>query len=500
MVHGLIKIYLKAKLKQLAAFSANPHLAQAQVLKKILLQNKDTPYLRQYIKNNKKPHEAFKRELPMVKYEEIHQLIETAMLGQKNQLLSKHTNWFSKSSGTTNGQSKYIPVTKSFLYKNHINASWYAAALVYQNNPAANIFARKNLLMGGTIKPYAQNPKTLVGDISGFTVSNIPSVGRPFYTPDFETALLEDWDAKIKIMVEQCSKESVYLLAGVPTWTIVLFNQMLEHLDKKHMLEIWPDASAYLHGGINFEPYKAQFQDYFPKEDFHYMEVYNASEGCFAIQDNPQEDGMLLLLDSEIYFEFVRQEDIHQSDPQMHSLDQVQIGQQYAIIITTTSGLYRYQIGDLIRFTSLKPYRIKVTGRIKEYINAFGEELIIENATTALQRCCSEFNSNIIDFSVAPIYLDSNTQGCHQWLIEFVDIPTNLTAFAECLDAQLQALNSDYAAKRSGNLALSNLKIEALPSGTFEKWMRSKGRFGNQFKVPKLKNDRSIVEEILAII
>jgi len=305
---------------------------------------------------------------------------------------------------------------------------------------------------------------------------------------------------KIQKMVEICSKESLFLLAGVPTWTLVLFQKLLEHTGKNNILEIWPEAYTYLHGGIHFEPYRKQFEALLPSPDFFYMEIYNASEGAFAIQNEKNKDGMLLLLDVEILYEFIPYDYINDDNPPCIPLSEVEQDTKYAIVVSTTSGLMRYVIGDLIQFVSVDPYKIKVVGRTKEYINAFGEELIIENAEKALSYSCSQMNLSIRNYTVAPYYIGDKQKGKHQWFVEFINEEVDTIELSKLLDNELKKLNSDYEAKRQSDLAMEQLEIIKLPKGTFEKWLRSKGKFGSQYKVPRLKNDRSVAEEIIKIL
>lgn len=493
MLNSVVKRYLTTRIKQIERFVTDPHGTQQKVLQQVL-----DSTVNHGLKEAK--YTAFKKTVPLSSYESLAPHIHDMMVGKQNTLTKKKIKWFSKSSGTSEGKSKFIPLSKSFLINNHIRASWFAAALVYDQNPKATIFKNKNLLMGGSIEHFPMNPKVQTGDISGFTISNIPAIGRPFYTPDFKTALIKDWDLKIQEMVKICSKESVFLIAGVPTWSLVLFEKMLEHTGKQNMLEVWDEAHVYLHGGINFSPYKKQFQQLFPSDDFRYMEIYNASEGAFAIQNDYHEDGMLLLLDTEIFYEFIPIEELDKAQPAVLPLAEVEIHKNYALVISTTAGLLRYIVGDVVKFVSTNPYKIKVVGRTREYINAFGEELVIENVESALSKVCMDMNLDINNYTVCPIYIEKGKKGKHQWLIEFIYPPQNKAAFEKALDLALQALNSDYEAKRQHDLAIERLEVVTLPKGTFESWLRSKGKFGNQFKVPRLKNDRSIAEELLKLI
>ena len=354
--------------------------------------------------------------------------------------------------------------------------------------------------MGGSIQKYIQNPNVEIGDITGIMIKNIPPIGRPFYSPDFETALISDWDQKIDLMTDICGNADITLAAGVPTWSMVLFDRILQKAGKKNMLEVWPNAMAYVHGGVNFEPYRSTFEQYFPSPVFQFLQGYNASEGYLALQDVFGRDDMLLLVDNENYFEFIPYTSYLKGNMDAIRLEDVSVNINYVILISNASGMWRYVIGDTIKFTSLHPFRVKVTGRTKQFINAFGEELMVENVEAALSSVCKKSNVVITDYTIAPKYMDSNTKGRHEWLVEFYLPPENISDFTIMLDYVLQELNSDYKAKRSGDLALECLHIQALPNGTFEKWYRSKNKYGAQHKVPRLSNDRKLFTELSQFI
>ena len=409
-------------------------------------------------------------------------------------------NWYAKSSGTTSSKSKFIPVPKENLRRNHIKGSWDAVTLMYHERKDSKIFERKNLVMGGSLTNYENNPMTTYGDISAIMLYNMPIVGRPFYTPDFQTALLPNWDEKIAKMVKICGQEDVNMFGGVPTWTIVLFRKILESTGKDNMLEVWPDVKAYIHGGVGFEPYREQFKQFIPSDDFCYMEVYNASEGYFAIQNDFMSDDMLLLLDNGVFYEFLPMTEYGKKDAKTLSLQDVELDVNYAMVISTNAGLWRYIIGDTVKFTSLSPFKIKITGRTKHYINAFGEEVMVRNTDKALALATKAFDVKAIDYTVAPVYFAEGSQGRHQWLIEFENPPADLEAFSIRLDRELQAANSDYEAKRYKSMALENLTVDILPRQSFYKWMAMRGKLGGQNKVPRLSNNRKYVDEILSFI
>jgi hypothetical protein len=476
----------------------NPHEVQFRLLKQLIEEGKSTEYGQNNSLSTVKDYHDFARALPLTEYEDLKPFIDRMMMGEKSVLWPGQVKWYSKSSGTTSGRSKFIPVSTINLKHGHIKSSWDVVTLLYHNKPNSLVFAHKNLVMGGSVSKYDKFPETMYGDISGVMLENMPAIGRPFYTPDFQTAVLANWDEKIEKMVEICSKENVAMFGGVPTWTIVLFRKILEATGKSNMKEVWPEVQTYVHGGVSFEPYREQFKHFLPFEEMNYVEVYNASEGYFAIQDDPKTNDLLLLLDNGSYYEFIPMTEWGTETQQAIPLSEVKIDVNYAIVISTTSGLWRYQPGDTVKFTSTSPYKIKITGRTKHYINVFGEELMVANAEKAISLTCQELNSSISDYTVAPIFIEGKDgKGGHEWAIEFTNLPDNLNAFATLLDLNLQKVNSDYEAKRYKSMALNQLKLNVVPQGTFYNWLKSKGKIGAQNKIPRLSNSRDFLEQIL---
>jgi hypothetical protein len=494
----LIKGYLKYRRSRIHQMYNNPLQLQEEVRVSLVDRLKNTRYGQVHRVHSVQSFKDFQQALPIVEYEELFPYIDHMMQGEPDQLWPGKVNWFAKSSGTTNDRSKFIPITDDNLFENHVAASWDAMSILYSNRSDTKIFESKNLVMGGSLNPIRDSIYT--GDVSAILLHRMPAIGRPFYTPDFETALMADFEAKIEKIAHQCSKEDVAMFAGVPTWTIVLFNRILELTGKDNICEVWPNAKTYLHGGVSFEPYVDQFKRFLPRKDMEYYEVYNASEGYFAIQDRLDVKGMLLLLDNAIFYEFIPLEDIHQTHPTTLTLDQVVLNKDYCIVISTSSGLWRYKPGDTVRFVSLAPYRVMVSGRTKHYINVFGEEVMVHNTDRALKETCEEHNAAVKDYSVAPVYIDGLGKGGHEWIIEFSQPPLSLKQFELTLDKRLRANNSDYDAKRTADLALVNLKIVQLGTGSFEKWLASKGRLGGQSKIPRLSNNREFVENMINFV
>lgn len=495
-----MRLFLSARYRRINEFLEAPHETQKRVFHELLRQGSHTEYGRKYGFSHINDPKSYAKKVPVQGYEDIKPYIDRMMMGEADILWPGFVRWFSKSSGTTTGKSKFIPVPKENLYGSHIRGSWDTITIMYQNFPESRLFADKSLVMGGSLDTFEGNPDTKIGDVSAIMLYHMPIFARPFYTPDLETALLPNWDEKIERMARICTEESVTMFGGVPTWTIVLFRRILEMTGKDNMLEVWPDLRAYIHGGVGFDPYREQFKEFVPSDEFIYQEVYNASEGYFAIQDHFNEKGMLLMLDNSIYYEFIPREEWGKEFPETVTLKEVELGETYALVISTNAGLWRYTPGDTVTFTSLDPYRIMISGRTKQFINAFGEEVMVGNTDKAIARTCEEFDAIVSEYTVAPVYIEDGQKGGHEWLIEFAREPGDLDAFSRKLDLNLQAINSDYEAKRYKDMALSNLRIKTLPENTFIEWMRRRGKIGGQNKVPRLCNSREYVDQILSFI
>lgn len=491
--------FLKWRFKRIQRMQSEPHLLQNQLLTKLISSMQTTEFGKKHRFSLIKNLSQFQDAVSVGDYEEFKPFIHRMMKGEPNVLVNGQVKWFSKSSGTTSDKSKYIPVPRENLYGCHIKGSWDTVTLLYNQNPSIRLFAGKSLVMGGSIQPmHDLSPKCRSGDISAIMIHHMPSVGKPFYAPDTTIALISDWKEKIIRTADYLMKErDLVMFGGVPTWNLVLFRKLLEMTGADHLLQLFPNLKAYLHGGVGFQPYREEFKKLIPSSDFLYMEVYNASEGYFAASDIPSNDDMMLLVDNGIFYEFIEVQDFHKGIHRAVPLEGVHTGRHYVMVISSSSGLWRYIPGDTVIFTNDKPYRIKITGRTKQFINAFGEEVIVENTDKALAKTCADFGVTALEYTVAPIYLSSKEKGVHQWLIEFENAPVDLEAFSRKLDQNIQMLNSDYEAKRSGSLALDCLKIIPLKKGTFLSWLASKGKLGGQNKIPRLSNNRDIVDEIL---
>lgn len=441
-------------------------------------------------------YKAFAERIPIVTYEELEPLIERTRRGEQNIFWPTAIKWFAKSSGTTNAKSKFIPVSAEALEDCHYKSGKDLLCLYLNNNENSQLFTGKSLRLGGSKELYEDNG-TFFGDLSAILIDNMPFWAELSSTPSSRVSLMSEWETKMNAIIQESIQENVTSLAGVPSWMLVLLNKVLEETGKDNLFEVWENLEVYFHGGVSFNPYLEQYHNLLPKGNFNYYEIYNASEGFFAIQDRNNADDLLLMLDYGIFYEFIPMESYGNPDQKVIPLWEVEKNQNYAIIITTNSGLWRYSIGDTIRFTSTNPYRIKVTGRTKHHINAFGEELIIENAEEALKNSCQKTGAEIMDYTAAPIFMSQNEKGAHEWIIEFRKTPEEIQYFTEVLDNALKSLNSDYEAKRYNNMTLKMPKVHIARRNLFYDWLKSKGKLGGQHKIPRLSNERIYVDELL---
>ncbi|HPG11243.1 MAG TPA: GH3 auxin-responsive promoter family protein [Chitinophagaceae bacterium] len=486
----------RMRLWRIDAWKQNPLDAQREVLQELVTSAQYTEFGRRYDFSQLFNVRSFKKAVPIHEYNDLKPFIERMMKGEQNILWNTPVFWFAKSSGTTSDKSKFIPVTEESLQDGHYKASKDVLSLYYRFNPDSELLTGKGLVIGGSHNINPMNTEAQYGDLSAVLLQNSPFWGHWLRTPDLSIALMDEWESKIEKLAESTIKENVTSVSGVPTWTLVLFKRILHLTGKKTMSEVWPSLELYMHGGVSFTPYKEQFQKLIGKE-VNYLEMYNASEGFFAAQENPGDEGMLLFTDHGIFFEMMPVSEYGKSDPQTVSLQDVELGKNYAPVISTNGGLWRYLLGDTIQFTSTSPYRIKVSGRLKHYINAFGEEVIVENTDDAVAYACHITGAIVNDYTAAPVYFSDTSNGAHEWLIEFEKEPENLEAFISALDTGLKKVNSDYEAKRHKNIALRLPVVHSIKKGVFQEWLRHKGKLGGQHKVPRLSNERKFLEEIL---
>ena len=492
---------IKKRIHQIDLFKKYPIDVQNDVFVNLINEARDTEYGQKFKFNTISTYSDFNRQIPLSNYESLRHYIDRLLEGEQNLLWGTEVKWFAKSSGTVSHKSKFIPVSKASLYDCHYKGGKDLLSLYYNQIPDRKLYKGKHLILGGSAEINYLNTDSYFGDLSAIILKNMPWWAEIRRTPSKEIALMSEWEEKIEKLAHSTINQDVYILAGVPSWTLVLCNRILEITGKKHLREVWPNLELFMHGGVSFEPYKDEFQRLIPFDDMHYIETYNASEGFFGIQDDFSNSSLLLMLDYGIFYEFIPMKDYNGVDSNtVIPLEQIELDVNYALVISTNGGLWRYIIGDTIRFTSKAPYRFKITGRTKSFINAFGEELIVENADQAIKKACEYTKSSIKEFTAAPIYMKNGSGGGHEWLIEFLSPPNDLEAFAYILDQSLQSINTDYEAKRTGDLSLQAPQIRSVKKGLFDQWLKSKGKLGGQHKIPRLMNDRSIINELLSIM
>jgi hypothetical protein len=493
----------KSRLGQIEKFKQEPHSVQRTTLVELLEAAKNTEFGKTHHFEKIKSYEDFAKRVPLFDYESFTPYLEKNIKGKQQVFWPSDIKWFAKSSGTTAGRSKYIPVSDESLEECHYKGGKDMVSLYVSNFPDTKVFTGKSLTVGGALEKDLLHPKGIAraGDVSAVIMHNLPIWAQFVRTPSLETALMSDWEAKIERMARETMDENVTSIAGVPTWTVVLLQRILEIKKASHILEVWPNLEVFFHGAVAFGPYRNLFKELIPSDKMRYMETYNASEGFFGMQDQPDSDELLLLLDYGIFYEFILTEDLEKENPRVISLEGVEVGKNYALLISTNGGLWRYKIGDTVKFTSVLPYRFRISGRTKHFINAFGEEVIVENAEAAISYACEQTGATLTNFTAAPIYFeDSQSKGAHEWVVEFKSPPSDLENFADILDQHLREINSDYDAKRHKNLALQRLQLHAAPVGLFESWLAKKGKLGGQHKVPRLSNSREFMDEILGMI
>jgi hypothetical protein len=491
---------IKKRIHQIDLFKQYPLEVQEELRLKLVESAKNTVWGKQHQFSAIKHYQDFQQAIPLQEYTSLLPFIQRAMDGEPNVLWPKKTNWFAKSSGTTNAKSKFIPVTKDSLEGCHYKGGKDLLALYYNNHPKRKLYNGKHLIIGGSAQINQLSTDSYFGDLSAIIVKNLPFWAEIRRTPSKEIALMSEWESKIEKMARSTINEDVLIIAGVPSWTMVLAKKVLEISGKSNLKEVWPNLELFMHGGVSFEPYKHEFQRLIPDKSMNYVETYNASEGFFGIQDQLDSNELLLMLDYGIYYEFIPMSSFEGVDSkEVCNLENVELHKNYALVISSNGGLWRYIIGDTIQFTNLKPFRFKITGRTKQYINTFGEEIIVDNAEKAIAFACEQTNSQLKEFTAGPIYMQAGQKGGHEWLIEFTKAPENRALFGSLLDEKLCELNSDYAAKRAYNLVLQAPLIQELPEGTFNKWLKSIEKLGGQNKVPRLSNNRQIIEEVIAI-
>ena len=488
---------MKKRIHDIELFMKYPIDVQNEVFGKLIHQAEKTEWGTKYDYKSIHSIREFQERVPISNYESMYPYIERLMRGENDLLWPGKLDWFAKSSGTTNAKSKFIPVSTEALEDCHYKGGKDMLSIYVNNYPAHNIFAGKTLSIGGSHQINPLNKKTRYGDVSAVIMQNMPIWAHILRTPSLKTCLMDSWEEKLAAMLEETVDENVTSMAGVPTWTLILLQNILEKTNKTNLLEVWPNLELFAHGAVSFTPYREIFQNLIPSPKMNYLELYSASEGFFGIQDDPSRKGeLLLMLDYGVFYEFIPMDIFHDQDRTAITLEQVQLGINYAMVISTNAGLWRYIIGDTVKFTSLSPFRIKITGRTKHFINAFGEELMIENAEHALAEAAKQTNAIVQDYTGAPYYFEGKSNGGHEWLIEFEKAPSDFDKFQLVFDQELKKVNSDYEAKRQKDIALRFPIIQAVPPGTFYKWMAQRGKLGGQNKVPRMSNSRKYIDDI----
>ena len=498
ILNSVVSWFLKKRIHDMELFIKHPQELQDNVLQDLIYFARNTEYGKKYGFKDIKSYKDFAATMPVVEYSDVQADIERCKSGENNIFWPTDIKWFAMSSGTTSARSKFIPVSQESLEDCHYAAAKDLLCMYLNNNPESKLFTGKGLRLGGS-KKLDKKAGTAAGDLSSILIDNMPFWADYSSTPGNETALLADWETKLPAIVNETIKERVTSLAGVPSWMMVLLNKVLETTGKDNILQVWPDMEVFFHGGVSFDPYIEEYRKLLPSDRVKYYEIYNASEGFFAIQDKNDSKELLLMLDYGIFYEFIPMDNYGTPDEEIIPLNQVELGKNYAVIITTNAGLWRYKIGDTVRFTSTSPYRIKVTGRTKHHINVFGEELIIENAEEALKNTMISVPCAIKEYTVAPVFMQGKEKGAHEWMIEFNTAPVDELAFAKALDENLQKVNTDYEAKRYNNTTLTAPRIHHAKENTFYNWLKDKNKLGGQHKIPRLSNSREYMEELLKI-
>jgi len=493
--NSVASFFLKRRITQIELFKDYPIEVQQEVLRKLVVYSIDTEIGKKFEFKTIRHYNDFKERVPIVAYEDIYEDIERNRKGEQNIFWRTPIKWFAKSSGTTNAKSKFIPISFESLDDCHYKAGKDMLSLYFNNNTNSQLLIGKCLRLGGS-KDIYENNNSYYGDLSAIMIDNLPFWAELSSTPSSKVSLISEWEKKVRAIINESINQNVTSFAGVPSWMLSLLQQVIQQTGKDNILEIWENSEVYFHGGVSFDPYRNLYKNLFPSKDFKYFEIFNASEGFFAIQDQNNSSELLLMLDYGIFYEFIP---TSKSEQDIISLADVKLNVDYAMVITTNSGLWRYKIGDTIKFTCLNPFRIKVTGRTKHFINVFGEELVVENAEKALSKTCELTKCDITNYTVGPIFMGSKTKGSHEWLIEFEKKPDDINKFMEILDLNLQRLNSDYEAKRYKNSTLEIPKLQVARKNLFYDWLASKNKLGGQNKIPRLSNSREYLDELIKL-
>lgn len=499
MISSIARLALSPRLKQLNRYASDAERIQLETMMRLTSAAKGTQWGKEHGFDGISTYEQFAQSSPLNTYEELKGFIDRMRQGEADLLWPGRVKWYAKSSGTTNDKSKFIPVSPQGLKDTHYAGGRDAVVWYLRNNPQSKFFQGRALILGGSHAPNYNQKDSLVGDLSAILIENVSPFVNFFRTPKKEIALLSDFEEKRDRIAREAMHQNITNLSGVPSWMLSVLNRVMELSGKEHLEEVWPNLEVFFHGGVAFTPYREQYRQLITSQKMHYMETYNASEGFFGLQDDPSDPSMSLMLDYGVFFEFIPMDEFDTPNPTVVPLWGVQTGKNYAMVISTSSGLWRYIIGDTVKFTSTNPYKFIITGRTKFFINAFGEELIVDNAEKGLEQACKATGADVREYTAAPVFMDANGKCRHQWLIEFAKRPQDLDEFARILDQSLQQINSDYEAKRYKDITLQPLEIVEARKDLFDDWLKQKGKLGGQHKIPRLSNQRQFIEEMLKI-
>lgn len=495
LINSIASWVLKQRIHQIELFLKYPNEVQEELMMNLIRSSEETVIGQKYDFESIKSYQTFSERVPVSTYEDLEPMIELTRKGAQNVFWNTPIKWFAKSSGTTNAKSKFIPVSNEALENCHYKGSKDLLCMYLNNNENSEMFLGKSLRLGGSSQIY-ENNNTYFGDLSAILIENMPMWAEFSSTPSSKISLMSEWETKLTHIINETKNENVTSFAGVPSWMLVLLNRIMTETGIENLTELWPNLEVYFHGGVSFEPYREQYKKILPRNNFKYYEIYNASEGFFAIQDLNYSNDLLLMLDYGIFYEFIPMDTFGTENQKVIRLADVELFKNYAVVITTNAGLWRYMIGDTVRFTSLSPYRIRVSGRTKHYINVFGEELMVENTDMALGKTCSVLNCEVKDYTVAPVFMKDKEKGAHEWMIEFKKHPEDIQLFQKTLDENLQSLNSDYEAKRYNNMTLNPLTVNVARENLFYDWLKEKDKLGGQHKIPRLSNERDYLEQL----
>lgn len=498
IINSIASWILKKRIHDMELFLKYPNEVQEELLHNLLETAENTVIGKKYDFASITNYTTFASRIPVSTYEDLEPMIEQTRQGEQNVFWPSPIKFFAKSSGTTNAKSKFIPVSSEALEDCHYKGSKDLLCLYLNNNEGSQLFTGKSLRLGGSKQLY-EDKNTVFGDLSAILIDNMPFWAELSSTPSSRVSLMGEWESKLAAIVNETVNENVTSFAGVPSWMMVLLNRIMEETGKTNLLEIWPNLEVYFHGGVSFEPYRTQYQNILPKPDFKYYEIYNASEGFFAIQDSNDSNELLLMLDYGIFYEFIPMDTFGTDRQRVIPLSEVELNKNYAVVLTTNAGLWRYMVGDTVRFTSLSPYRIRVSGRTKHHINVFGEELMVENTDKAIAKACKLTGAEVLDYTVAPIFMEGREKGAHEWIVEFSCHPQDPESFRTHLDEALQSVNSDYEAKRYNSMTLNKLVLNVARPKLFYDWLKEQDKLGGQHKIPRLSNERTYLEQLKAL-